>query len=108
MKLLIDENLPKRLKLDFTEYEIFTVFDKGCRGSKNGESLKLMLNKNFKVLLTFNKNLQFQQNFNKYPITVLVLNTKDNSYPSVSPLISQIKKTLTFPLAPGLIEIKVQ
>jgi predicted nuclease of predicted toxin-antitoxin system len=29
MKLLIDENFPKRLKLDFSEHEIFTVHDKG-------------------------------------------------------------------------------
>ena len=25
MRLLLDENLPKRLKLDFPEHEIFTV-----------------------------------------------------------------------------------
>jgi predicted nuclease of predicted toxin-antitoxin system len=29
MKLLLDENLPKRLKLDFAEHEIYTVRDKG-------------------------------------------------------------------------------
>jgi len=28
MRLLFDENLPKRLKLDFPEHEIYTVHDK--------------------------------------------------------------------------------
>ena len=42
MKLLLDENLPKRLKLDFTEHEIYTIRDKGWNGIENGELLKLL------------------------------------------------------------------
>ncbi len=34
MRLLLDENLPKRLKLDFPEHEVFTVHDKGWHGGK--------------------------------------------------------------------------
>jgi hypothetical protein len=43
MKLLLDENLPKRLKLDFPEHEIFTVSDMGWKGKKNGELLQIYL-----------------------------------------------------------------
>jgi hypothetical protein len=57
MKLLPDENLPKKLKLDFTEYEIYTVADKGWNVIKNGELLTLVLAENFDILLTFDKNL---------------------------------------------------
>lgn len=57
MRLLLDENLPKRLKLDFPDHEIFTVRDKGWNGIKNGELLKLMLADGFDALLTFDKNL---------------------------------------------------
>jgi len=39
MKLLLDENLPKGLKKDFPEYEIFTVRDKGWQAKDNGELL---------------------------------------------------------------------
>ena len=56
MLLLPDENLPKRLKLDFPEHEIFTVRDKGWNGIKNGELLRLLLENNFDALLTFDKN----------------------------------------------------
>lgn len=62
MKLLIDENLPKRLKQDFVEHEIFTVRDKGWNSKKNGELLELMTAENFDVLITFDQNLEHQQN----------------------------------------------
>ena len=32
MKLLLDENLPKRLKQDFKEHKIYTAADKGWTG----------------------------------------------------------------------------
>lgn len=53
MKLLLDENLPKKLKLDFPLQEIFTVSEMSWQGTKNGELLKLMIQENFDVLLTF-------------------------------------------------------
>ena len=43
MRLLLDENLPKRLKTDFAEHEIYTVRDKGWNGIKNGQLLQLMV-----------------------------------------------------------------
>ena len=73
MKLLLDENLPKRLKLDFPDHEVYTVRDKGWNGIKNGELLKLKIEDSFDALLTFDKNLQYQQNFSKYTLTVFVL-----------------------------------
>jgi predicted nuclease of predicted toxin-antitoxin system len=57
MKLLIDENLPKRLKLDFPEHEIFTVSDMGWNSKKNGEFLELMLEQDFEILLSISTEL---------------------------------------------------
>lgn len=105
MKLLLDENLPKRLKLDFENHEIYTVWDKGWNGKKNGELLRLMIDDNFDALLTFDKNLKFQQNFKKYTIPVLVLNTKDNSYLTLSKLIPRINDALNSHLNIGATEI---
>ena len=94
MLLLLDENLPKRLKLDFPEHEIFTVRDKGWNGIKNGELLRLLLENNFDALLTFDKNLRHQQNFTKYTITVFVLSARINSYEELTKLTPKIKKYL--------------
>ena len=94
MRLLPDENLPKRLKLDFSEYEIYTVRDKGWNGIKNGELLQLLLANNFTALLTFDKNLQHQQNFIKYTITVFVLSATINSYEALTKLTPKVKELL--------------
>ncbi len=94
MRLLLDENLPKRLKLNFPEHEIYTVSDKGWNGKKNGELMKLLIAENFDALFTFDKNLQYQQNFKKYSIPVLILNATDNTYLTLSKLVPKIKETL--------------
>ena len=94
MRLLLDENLPKRLKLDFPEYEIYTIRDKRWNGIKNGELLKLLLEHSFDALLTFDKSLQHQQNFLKYSITVFVLTAKINQYAELTGLTPKIKEYL--------------
>jgi hypothetical protein len=94
MKLLLDENLPKRLKLDFTEHEVFTVREKQWNGIKNGELLKLMLEDSFGALLTFDKNLQHQQNFSKYTSTVFVLTATINTYAELTKLSDKVKAYL--------------
>lgn len=79
MKLLLDENLPRKLKLDFLEHEIYTVSDKKWSGKKNGELLRLMIEENVDALFTFDRNLQHQQNFKTYPIAVIVLHAPNNA-----------------------------
>lgn len=101
MKLLLDENLPKRLKQDFQDLEIYTVAEKNWSGKTNGELLKLMVADEFNILLTFDKNLQHQQNFTKYTITVFILNAPDNTYLTLKGLVVQIKNKITNGLLPG-------
>ncbi|HQS53637.1 MAG: hypothetical protein B7Y15_00680 [Bacteroidetes bacterium 24-39-8] len=100
MKLLLDENLPKRLKLDFTEHEIYTVRDKGWNGIKNGQLLKLLIENQFDALFTFDKNLSYQQNFSKYTITVFVLNASINSYSELTKLSAKVNSYLDNPPLP--------
>ena len=90
MKLLLDENLLKRLKLDFSYHQVFTVRDMGWNGIKNGELISLMINQSFDALLTFDKNLQHQQNFAKYPICVFILIAKNNTYLELTTLSKMI------------------
>lgn len=101
MKLLLDENLPKRLKTDLALHEVYTVRDMGWNGTKNGELLKLMISENFDVLITFDKNLQYQQNFSKYSLPVLVLNSKNNTYLDLQPLMPKALNALDSGLGAG-------
>lgn len=43
MRLLLDENLHKRLKLDFPEYEIYTIRDKKWNGIRTVNCLNFLL-----------------------------------------------------------------
>jgi hypothetical protein len=94
MKLLLDENLPKNLKSGFPGHEVFTVPEMGWAGKTNGELLKLMIERQFDVLLTFDKNLQHQQNFRKYSLMVVVLNADSNTFASLQPLCKPVLEVL--------------
>lgn len=107
MRLLLDENLPKRLKIDFPEHDVFTVQEKGWNGLKNGELLKVMVADGFHALLTFDKNLQYQQNFNRYTITVFALSARINRYvvlTELSPKVHEFLSDETMPV--GVVVIK--
>ena len=107
MKLLLDENLPKRLKSELSSaHEVFTVRDKKWQSKKNGELLKLMLREKFDVLLTFDKSLRYQQNFGKYPISIRVLRAKSNSFPNIRPLLPKIKGELKKKMKQGVVIIQ--
>jgi predicted nuclease of predicted toxin-antitoxin system len=85
MKLLLDENLPIKLKFRFLEQgmETYTTRDMHWLGKKNGELLKLMLAQNFSTFITIDNNLNFQQNFQNYPLNVAVIIAKDNTYDTI-------------------------
>jgi hypothetical protein len=106
MRLLLDENMPKRLKEEFRDHEIYTIREKGWNGVKNGQLLQLLLENAFDALLTFDKNLRFQQNFEKYPITVFVFAAPVNSYIELSRLCPQVRVLITNGLKPGAVIIK--
>jgi len=94
MKLLLDENLPKRLKADFQNHEVYPVAEMSLTGIKNGPLLQPMLENNFHALLTFDKNLQYQQNFRKYTLADFVLSAINNTYSELTKLSPKIHKYL--------------
>src|SRR5690349_20785802 len=106
MRILLDENLPKRLKKDFPNHEIYTIREKAWNGKKNGELMSLLLAADFQILMTFDKNLPFQQNFNKYPLTVLVLDAEDNTYATLKELVPLINEELRKGVISGPVVIK--
>jgi predicted nuclease of predicted toxin-antitoxin system len=92
MKLLLDENLPVKLKFRFTENGInaFTVRDMNWLGKGNGDLLKSMLDHDFNCFITIDNNLSFQNNFINYPISVIVLIANDNTYKTIMELFTKI------------------
>lgn len=75
MKILLDECVTKRLKKYLEEFEVFTVTELGWSGIKNGKLLTSCVENGFDILLTIDKNLMFQQNLDKFSITIVVINS---------------------------------
>jgi len=94
---LLDENLPRRLRYDFSEIEAFSVRDLGWEGTKNGELLRRMREYGLDVRVTFDKNLQYQQNLGKHGIRVIVLDVPSNKYKDLRLLVGDIIDALLEP-----------
>ena len=86
MKILLDECVTKRLKKYLQEFEVFTVRELELSGVKNGKLLTYCAENKFDILLTIDKNLMHQQDLDKYPVTIVVLNC----------FISKIEELVTF------------
>ncbi len=62
MKLLLDEDMPRKLRYRFASHEVVSVQDLGWRGKENGELLGLMLKAGLQAIVTGDKNMPYQQN----------------------------------------------
>jgi len=71
---LRDECVTKRLKKHLENHEVFTVSELRLGRVKNGNLMTYCSEKNFDILLTIDKNILFQENLTKYPITIEVFN----------------------------------
>ncbi|MCF8370914.1 MAG: hypothetical protein K9H64_04780 [Bacteroidales bacterium] len=94
MKILIDENLPVKLKSSFWDHNIFTVRDMKWDSFKNGKLLSSAIANGFDILMTSDKNLQYQQNFNKLDIALIVFNVKLLKWQFIEPLIPKAKEVI--------------
>jgi len=92
MKILLDENLPRKLKADFgPDYEVKTVREMNWQGKKNGELLGLIAFNGFDIFVTVDKNLQHQQNLDKFNISIFLLLAINNRRETLQKLIEKIK-----------------
>jgi predicted nuclease of predicted toxin-antitoxin system len=75
MKVLLDECIPQKLKSQLPEFDVYTVSELGWGGVKNGQLMTLCVAHTFDILLTIDKNMTYQQNLEKYPVTIVLLNS---------------------------------
>lgn len=107
MKMLLDENIPFRLHRDFPkEHEVYSVNYMGWHALTNGELIRRMLDEKFEALITWDQNMEYHQNFVKYPITVFVFHSASNDYEDLKPLVPKLLRAIGRGVKPGPIEIK--
>ena len=106
MKILLDENLPTKLKYDFgKDFEIFSVKDMEWFGKKNGELLGLAVLNGFDIFMTLDKNLKYQQSVHKFNLKFIILFAVNNKHQTLQPYIDKIKILLNSGYIPKVSEI---
>ncbi len=104
MKLLLDENLPNKLKFRFPDYyDVRTVPEMNWGGIKNGDLLK-----NMHILITIDKIFSHQQNLVKYQIILTVFDAIDNRYETLVNFIPELILLLTTNLTSGVFVLQKQ
>ena len=93
MRILLDEDLPRRLAAMLVGHEVSTVQRSGWTGIKNGKLLGLAAAQ-FDVFLTMDGNLEFQQNLATLPVAVLVVEAASNRMEHLVPVVPSILKEL--------------
>jgi hypothetical protein len=86
VKLLLDENLPHQMRLEFTGHDIFTVAYMKWAGIENGELLRRAAADGFDALITNDRGLEHEQNVGSLPVAVIVLLAKANTIEAIRPL----------------------
>lgn len=108
MKILLDENMPTKVKYDFGEgFEVRTVRDMGWLGKKNGELLGLAAFNGFDIFITLDKNLKNQQNLNKVNLKFVVLLAPNNKHQTLQPYIDKIKTLFNNIEIPKFLEVSL-
>jgi hypothetical protein len=89
VNVLLDECLDWRLARDVTGHNVKTAQEMGWSGVKNGQLLTLA-QEQFKVFITGDRNLSFQQNLSKYSIAVVVLHAESTRLVHLRPLMPKV------------------
>jgi hypothetical protein len=89
MRILPDEDLPRRFCAMLVGHEATTVPRCGWAGIKNGKLLALAAT-GFDVFLTMDQNLEYQQNLKTLPVAVLVVEAVSNRIEHLAPLVPSI------------------
>jgi predicted nuclease of predicted toxin-antitoxin system len=87
MKLLLDENLPHRLRALLPGHDVNTVAHMKWQGVENGALLQLAASHGFDALVTKDLGVQYQQNVAALPCAIVVLEAKSNSLKDIQPLV---------------------
>jgi hypothetical protein len=101
MRILLDEDLPRRLAPLLIGHRVTTVPQAGWAGVKNGELLRLAAS-GFDLFLTMDRNIEFQQNLAELPLPVLVIVAASNRMEHLVALLPDILAALTDPPSRGL------
>jgi hypothetical protein len=82
VKILFDQGTPAPLRAALSIHVVITAFERGWSNLGNGDLIR-EAEREFDVLVTTDKNLEYQQNLKGRKLAILVLPT--TSWPKIQP-----------------------
>lgn len=99
-RVLLDEDLPHKLRAQLSEFDVWTVVRMGWAGVKNGTLLRLAHEEGFEVFVTGDKNIPHQQNLSRLTLGIVLLLTHSTQFRDIQPHLQEIRDAITA-VAPG-------
>ena len=100
MRVLLDENVPRKLARAFApSYDVTTVQQHGWSGVLNGELLR-RADAEFEAFVTLDRGIEYQQDLTDLSIRIVIVRTFSNKLDDLLPLVPSIQAALER-LAPG-------
>ena len=94
MRVLLDENVPRKLKHRFApEHDVVTVPEHGWSGLLNGALLQAA-DAEFDAFVTLDRGLEYQQDLSGLSLRVVVIRAVSNTYEDLLPLVPSIQAAL--------------
>jgi predicted nuclease of predicted toxin-antitoxin system len=94
VRILLDEQLPRRLARQLAPHRVRTVQQQGWAGLRNGELLQRAATAGFEIFLTGDQNFQFQQNITGSPVCVIILIARSIKIEDLLPLVPSLLETI--------------
>lgn len=91
--MLLDECMPRPIRDEFIGHDVSTIEEASFKSLKNGELLRAA-SKDYDVLVTVDKNIEFQQSLKGVDIAVLVFDARSNKLERLLPLIPDALEAL--------------
>ena len=106
MKLLLDENLPHRLRPLLVGHDVYTVAYMKWNGIENGELLNLAAKNAFDALVTKDNGMPYEQNTAALPCALVVLKAPSNALSDLEPLVPRILAQLKMLTPKSMVRIE--
>ncbi len=104
MRILLDNNIPYRFKNALAGLDVTHVQDVGLANLLDGPLLSAIDTK-FDILVTMDRNLQYQRNLAGRSFSVVVLRATSNRFGDLLPLVAALKRQLPKCRAPECYDV---
>ncbi|MGD0463020.1 MAG: DUF5615 family PIN-like protein [Tepidisphaeraceae bacterium] len=105
MKVLLDENLPHKLRLEISGHEVFTSTFMGWSGIENGQLLAIAAKHDFDAVLTTDRGMEYEQNTGDLPLSVVIITAPSNAIEDIRPLLPELLAALAILQPRSLVKI---